>query len=255
MKYWYQKSIPGLTSYIQTVLVLNGVSKADNSDQPLFTNGMPALLYQTDNCSTHTITLFGKSIPSENWKIENNNTLVAFFFKPFTLGTIFKLSAEELKDNPIELQRWNAQKSMALSVQLIHTKTTEEKVNILNQFILAQLQTNQRACGILQFATDQILLNPNAEVLAHIVKELHLTERTFQRIFKYYVGITANEYRRICQFYFSFSQLKGRHFQKQTDVAYSNGYFDQSHFIRSFREFTDTTPNDYLEFGLSKQDE
>jgi AraC-like DNA-binding protein len=95
----------------------------------------------------------------------------------------------------------------------------------------------------------------NTDVLSLLLEELNLTERTFQRIFKKYVGITANEYRRICQFYFAFSQLKGGHFEKLTDVAYTNGYFDQSHYIRSFKEFTATTPNEYLQSGLNKKSE
>jgi len=32
---------------------------------------------------------------------------------------------------------------------------------------------------------------------------------------------------------------------KLSDVAYENGYADQSHFIRSFREFTGYTPSQY----------
>jgi AraC-like DNA-binding protein len=86
-----------------------------------------------------------------------------------------------------------------------------------------------------------------------MLQQLNLTERTFQRIFKKYVGITANEYRRICQFQMAFYQLKARQFDKLTDVVYDNGYFDQSHYTRSFKEFTNTTPNEYLQSGLKKK--
>jgi AraC-like DNA-binding protein len=45
--------------------------------------------------------------------------------------------------------------------------------------------------------------------------------------------------------------VKGQRFEKLTDVAYDNGFADQSHFIRSFREFTNVTPNTYLRSLLS----
>ncbi|MES3019615.1 MAG: helix-turn-helix transcriptional regulator [Bacteroidota bacterium] len=85
-----------------------------------------------------------------------------------------------------------------------------------------------------------------------IIEEQNLTERTLQRMFKKFVGITPTQFRRICQFQQSFGQLRGGHFSKVSDVAFDNHFSDQSHFIRSFKEFTDTTPNDYLKKGLTR---
>ena len=169
------------------------------------------------------------------------------------MGPVFKLSAQQLRNEAIPLNRWNAQKAMALTIQLAHAQATAEKMKVLQQFILSQVTANQRECMIIRYATDKILENPEADVLAQMLHELNLTERTFQRAFKKYVGITASEYRRICQFQLAFYQLKSGQFDKLTDVAYANGYFDQSHYTRSFKEFTEITPNDYLQFGLKKK--
>lgn len=222
---------------------------SESTELPLFTNEMSALLCKADN----RITLFGQSVPIDEWITENNKTTIAFFFKPFALATIFKLSAQDLKAKPIELNLWNVQKAMALNIQLYHSKSTQEKLEILSQFIFRQIESNKSDCEIIRYATDSIMQNSNADTRSQLLQKLNLTERTFQRIFKKYVGVTANEYRRICQHYFAFSQLKGGHFEKLTDVAYTNGYFDQSHYIRSFKEFTKTTPNEYLQSGLNKR--
>ncbi len=246
MNYSYLKINSQLAEYVQTILVFDNDN--ESSDLPLFTNEMSALLCKTNN----HIALFGQSVPNEEWITENTETTIAIFFKPFALGTIFNLSAQDLKDKPVEINLWNAQKSMALKVQLYHSKSTKEKIEILTHFIFTQIQSNRRDCEIIRKATDTLLQNSNAYILSKLLQELNLTERTFQRIFKKYVGVAANEYRRICQHYFAFSQLKEGHFEKLTDVAYSNGYFDQSHFIRSFKEFTNTTPNEYLQSGLDK---
>ena len=139
---------------------------------------------------------------------------------------------------------------MALNIQLLTCRSTMEQVNVITHFIHTQIERNKRDCELVRFSTDQLMQNSNGDVLAQVLNTLNVTERTFQRVFKKYVGLPANEYRRICQFYFAFAQLKGRHFDKLTDVAYDNGYFDQSHFIRSFREFADTSPNEYLQHGL-----
>ena len=254
MNHRYLKVNPQLTEYIRTVLVLDALPNPDDSDLPLFTKGMLALLYRT-NHNNHLITLFGQTVPEETWLVEDDNTIIAYFFKPFALGAIFKLSALDLKKEPVEVNLWNAQKAMALNQQFIHSKSIEDKLEILDDFIFTQIQANRRECEIISYSTDTLIQNSDTAGLSRILKDLNLTERTFQRIFKKYVGITPNEYRRICQFYFAFSQLKGGHFDKLTDVAYANGYFDQSHYIRSFKEFTAITPNDYLQFGLNKKSE
>jgi AraC-like DNA-binding protein len=249
MNYRYHKVNHKLADYISAVLVFDNNANGQSSDLPLFTNGMSALLFKSES----HITLFGQTVPGYEWATENYETMIAFFFKPFALSTIFKLSAQELKDGPVELSFWNPRKSVALSSQLYQSKSAQEKVEILSQFIFTQIESNKRDCDIIRYVTDIIMQCPNANILSQILHKLNLTERTFQRIFKKYVGVTANEYRRICQYYFSFLQLKARHFERLADVAYANGYFDQSHYIRSFKEFTNTTPYEYLQSGLKKK--
>lgn len=251
MNYQYLSVNPGLTEYLRSVLVIDHSPHSIQPRLPLFTSGMPALLYQQKNKS-HQLTLYGESLPNEKWTGQDNTISIVFLFKPFSLSPVFNLPAKELKENPFELEKWNAQKTMALKIQLDAISTATQKLGVLEHFILSQAQVHQHECRIIHYATDQLMQNSDTNALEQILDQLNLTERTFQRIFKKYVGITPNEYRRICQFYFSFSQLKGRHFEKLTDVAYHNHYFDQSHYIRAFREFTGITPHQYLQEGLKK---
>ena len=260
MKHWYQKPNQLIAGYIRTVLILEGSSEPANNDLPVFTNGMSALFCKTEKDSSGNgniicLALFGRSVPEEYWMINTHTTIIAYFFTPFALATIFNIPAIKLAKETIDLSNWSPHKTNALKTQLIYADSTTRKVEVLDNLLIHQLQQNKRDCEIIRCATDQLMYDPGTEILSGMPGKLKLNERTFQRIFKKYVGVTASQYRRICQFQVSFAQVRSKEFDKLSDVAYDNGFADQSHFIRSFREFTQITPNDYLRSGLKDKNE
>jgi len=156
---------------------------------------------------------------------------------------------------PIDLSYRSPHTINALRTQLMYAADTGRKVEVLDNLLIHQLQINKHACEVIKYATDEMMYNPGTEILSLLLNKLNLNERSFQRMFKKYVGVTPNQYRRICQFQLSFTQLRGKAFNKLTDVAYDNGFADQSHFIRAFREFTQATPQEYLRFGLKEKNQ
>jgi len=74
---------------------------------------------------------------------------------------------------------------------------------------------------------------------------LLLSEKSFERKFKQGVGISPKLFSRICRFQAALNQLRNNHYRKLSDVAYENGYADQSHFIRAFKEFAGFSPQQY----------
>jgi AraC-like DNA-binding protein len=252
----YQKANHQLSKYIRTVFIMEGMFADDSDNLPIASNGMQALICTTE---THThrhesivqLKLYVKSIPQDLWRINKDTTLIVYFFYPFVLAPLFYFHVSKLPNEPIDLDVWDANAINALKLKLFYAVTTEQKIDILDSLLVQQLNENKRVCEIIQYATDRIMCDPDTQILSSIQKELKLSERTFQRLFKKFVGVTPNQYRRICQFQLSFSQVRSGKFDALTDVAFDNGFADQSHFIRSFKEFTEITPNTYLKTGLN----
>jgi AraC-like DNA-binding protein len=252
--YWYQRPKAELTAIVRTVLVIEGFSKPTSSKVPLFTRGMPALVCRTfedDGDRKVELTLHGQNVADEFWIIDSTTTVIAYFFKPFTLPCLFDLATAKLK-NALMLENWHPVKTHSSEIRLLNSTSTAEKIAILDNLLMFEFGRAKKNIEAVSFATDHMLQSHDPDVLREIQERLKLTERSLQRLFKKYVGVTANHYRRICQFQLSFSQLRSKEFKSLADVAYDNGFSDQSHFIRSFKEFTAITPNDYLKTGLKK---
>lgn len=242
-----------IADFVEDILVIEDYNVKSSYVLPLFANGKPTLLFQTAKGkikgSSNHLTLFGQTVLPDQISFTENFTLIAYFFRPFALTTLFGFSAQELTDNPINLNLLQQQAANYLEEQLLNTSSRHEMLCILDDFIFALITKVKTDVKLIRYATRLIAENPSKEILTKVQNELCITERTFQRMFEQKVGISPNQYRRVAQFNSAFQQLNRRQFKLFTDIAFANNYADQSHFIRAFKEFTNLTPKEYLKFG------
>jgi len=239
---------------IERILVIENDRTSTPFSLPLFANGLPTLLFTSakgrigNNSAAH-LTLFGQTILPETLAFRAGFVLIAYFFKPCSLRSIFGISALELTDKPVDLNLLAPKKTLELQERLLNAGSTENRIALLNSYISGLIKDSKNRNSVIEYAASKIAHRPSPEILTLVQKELHLTERTFQRMFDRDIGITPSLYRRICQFNSAFQQLNSRTFDKLSDIAFQHGYADQSHYVRSFKEFTNLTPKDYLNFG------
>ena len=94
----------------------------------------------------------------------------------------------------------------------------------------------------INFATT---LLQNGLSLQKIQQELNISERTLERFFKQHIGISPKLYARISRFQSALENIRDPQFYKLTDISYQADYFDQSHFIRDFKEFAGASPTQF----------
>jgi len=257
MKGDYRIPKENISEYVENILVIENKDVVQPFSLPLFANGTPTLLFQTVkgeiNNSANYLTLFGQTIFPEQITITENFTLIAYFFKPFAITKLFGCPAKDLTDNPIDLSLIAPKQSLKLQTQLLESSTTDKMIEYLNKFIFSLINSVQTDPKLIKYASSLIANSPSNNILREVQNELHMTERTFQRMFKNEIGISPNQYRRIAQFSAAFRQLQQRQFGYLSDIGFDNNYADQSHFIRSFREFTGMNPKEYLELAKSNK--
>lgn len=253
MKVGYPKPSDKVSEFVQDILIIENFQVTTPFTLPLFANGKPTLLFQTAKGqiqnSTNHLTLFGQTLFPDTLTIKDNFTLIAYFFKPYALPILFGIKAKELTDKPINLNLLSPTITQSLQEQLLNAHTIYEMLALIDHYIYKLITKIKCDIKILQYATSKISAKPVKDILVETQEELAMTERTFQRLFANHIGISPNQYRRIVQFDAAFKQLNKREFRQLSDIAFDNNYADQSHFIRTFKEFTNLVPKEYLEHG------
>jgi AraC-like DNA-binding protein len=240
-----------ISKYVNSILVIENYNQRNNFVLPLYANGSPTLVFNTakatsKNKSINHLTLYGQTIKPSELSITDDFTLIAYFLYPNALTSLFGIGASELTDGSMELIFLKKAKEYNLQEQLLNTPMLNFRIELLNNFIekLADnaISTDKKTA----FAT-KIINKSNGQIsLQKIQYELGITERTLQRLFETHIGISPKMYAKVCQFHTASEQMNRHQFLKQSDIAYENGYADQSHFIRVFKEFTNITPSEYL---------
>lgn len=184
--------------------------------------------------------LFGQSTTHGKLDLSGDLAATGICFYPQALKTLFGLNATLLTDSCTgigDLYQHNP-----LSDQLAEIELPQERIKLLSDFLVAELKKRKAENKEMDYALELIFHSKGAISVKTLCEKLFLTERTFERRFKEYVGIGPKLFSRICRFQSSLKQFQGKDYQSFSDIVFANEYADQSHVIRSFKEFAGISP-------------
>lgn len=253
---------PSISSYVHNIVVLEADDLSEGAIIPLIAKGFPSVVFQTTGSgrftggteSTGTLVLYGQNIQPFEFHATRHLTIIAYFIYPHLLQTFFGFSANEVTNLSLDLSPERPAKKINLGEQLLNASSLSRRLELMNRYVL-QLAEGIRT-GVnntVLFATKAMQKSNGLLSLKQVQQELKITERSFQRLFEFHVGVSPKTFCRICQFQSSFQQLVNGQFIRLSDIAYENGYADQSHLIRAFKEFTNCSPATYLRLSAEFQ--
>ena len=248
-----------IANYVSSIVVLEDDTLDGDCIIPLIAKGMPSIAFQVTGSSmknkNNNLVLYGQNIGPFEFYASEHLTIIAYFLHPHILSNFFGLSANEATGLSIDLSLFGTAREISLAEQLLNATSLSERLQLMNSYIL-QLSGNIRTdiSQSIQYAVNTIQQKNGLVSLRGIQEELRVTERTLQRLFDFHIGVSPKTFSKICQFNSAFQQLGSGQFSKLGDIAYQNGYADQSHLIRVFKEFTNYSPKDYLKESAPFQD-
>lgn len=219
---------------------------ADGSPGIMFQPPEKGTFYTEDNKQLPGILLYGQTIQPAKMILSGKLSTIGVCLQPHALRSVFGMDANEITGTCIDLGLVQHKKEKQLQEKLMDAATIEEQIALLSKSLINSVQhTGDKQDSTTKFAVSEILGNKGEVSFNALLKQLQLSERTLERRFKQSIGVSAKLFSRICRFQESLNQLRKNNYQKLSDIAYENGYSDQSHFIRTFKEFTGVSPFDY----------
>ena len=110
------------------------------------------------------------------------------------------------------------------------------------EFILSKLIRPPLKESYTFYALKLIKKNPGFLKIEELANSLNISRRFLEKEFKKYVGMTPKKYTQIERF----KKILKNKGCKLLDVALEYGYYDQSHFIKEFKEFSGETPSKFF---------
>lgn len=176
-------------------------------------------------------------------------------FLPGVVPANCDVSMADLVEQEIPLQ--DVLKDRDLFDRIIEARNFEERQNIfmkshLNYYYTDSGEDSNRK--IYQYMIKEMIETAGETSVAAMAKAMAYSERYANKVFKEYSGIAPKKYCKLMQFQYLLDHLDLS--EKEVNFALLSsdlGFYDQSHMIKTFKDYTAYTPQKYVDFMHREQ--
>ncbi len=188
--------------------------------------------------------LFSNQI-STFFHLENTGTSAMIGMKLFPEAghRLFNLDMSDFTDRVVDLEEFLNDES-SISKLTSEEYSTAERIKTLEQWVKDRISTKSDNIKKIEIVTDLIFEANGMIEIQSLAEVVEISIRQLERLFKKINGTTIKFFARIVRFNYIFHLMKNKELT-WIQVALKSGYFDQSHFIKNFKEFTGEEPTNY----------
>jgi AraC-like DNA-binding protein len=200
---------------------------------------------QLSHCGISGLQTQHKLFQAEN--LATKTILVKFY--PWAINALFKEAAYHFTNQALGLADVVKPGLIScLEEQLMATTKPYELSQLVQDFLIQLLSTrdNESPSKCMIALSQQIIHSPALPTVNELAKQFGLSKRTLERQFKVILGMSPKTYLKLGQFQKTLQQLRtGSCWEAIVDQL---NYYDQAHFINSFKQFSGLTPSQFIQF-------
>lgn len=177
---------------------------------------------------------------------EEKAFIIGVHFKPGGAFPFLRVPAGDLADTHVDLETLWGSSAIRLRERLCEASTDPERFCLLQESLISNMfrpmEHHYAVSTALEVFGQQIDVT-----VRDIARNVGLSQRRFIQVFKAEVGVTPKLFSRLHRFQRARAIMHRQ--EKAADwagIAMECGYFDQSHLVREFLEFSGLSPAAYL---------
>lgn len=168
-------------------------------------------------------------------------------FYPYGISNFIKtpLNHLENKETPIAVL-FGQTTALELEQKIVHATDTQQRIELVEAFLLNKFNEKATIDNIVKSTVDTLLATQGSSPIKTILQEDLSKRRQLERKFLKEIGMSPKQLGKVVRLQTALKLLVNQKRNTFTEIAYESAYYDQNHFIKDFREFTGTTPKEFL---------
>lgn len=171
--------------------------------------------------------------------------IFAVRFHPEGFLPFINIPIREMDNKAVSLEHLFGEEGKLLGEAVCKAQKSDEQINLVENFLLQQIK-NPETGDRVAASSVQILLELKGQLsVDELADQMQVHRRQLERKFAAVIGLSPKQLAKIIRLQATLKMMSERRFEHLTELAYENGYFDQAHFIKDFKEFTGVTPGEF----------
>ncbi len=164
-------------------------------------------------------------------------------FLPCAFPILFGIDAKILSNQSQELKYILPDISNLISSEIKSSLSFKNIIKYLNQLLINITEKQTFYLDQRFFNSLHLIFQKNGFLDTEKELDTGLSSRQLRRIFNFHIGTTAKSFSNVVRFQYILNMKPSKQSLKENKLYFDAGFFDQAHFIKSFKTFYGVTPS------------
>ncbi len=261
MNYQTYIPCPQLTNFVKCYWTLEAPHTLESEKQRIVPDGCIEMIFhygdlykqylnETDFIIQPKCFVFGQITAPLEIEPTGQTGIIAVRFTPDGFLPFATMPLEQMENKPVKLTKLFGNEAILLEENILTAKTAEDRIKIIEAFLILKLQSTEAADRLAKESVEILLQTSGQVSVDELSGQLLVNRRQLERKFSSAIGLSPKQLSKIIRLQATLKMMQAKQFKNLTSLAYENGYYDQAHFIKDFKEFTGFSPKEFYAGNL-----